>query len=45
MDRGVCGPKPCAVLSAMMRVRLRETQFQVLSLCHVSTGCGITSAQ
>ena len=24
---------------------VREAQFQVLSLCHVSTGCGITSAQ
>ena len=28
----------------MMRVRLRETQYQVLSLCHVPTACGTTSA-
>ena len=28
-----------------MCVRLRETRCQMLSLCHVSVGCGDTSAQ
>ena len=42
---GVCGPKPCASFRATMCVRLREARCQVLSLCHVSVGCGDTSAQ